>query len=284
MAMLWGSTFFSLKDVITRVPVVDLLFVRFAIASLVLVLAAPRQLRMSRVTAVRGLLLGLLFGVAQIVQTLGLAHTQASVSGFITGLYVVATPLLGAALFRLRMPLLTWLAVGLATVGLGVLSLQPSAGGLTIGVGELLTFASAVLYALHILALGRWSTGATSLSLTIVQSVIVTLVCGAAAVPGGITLPTRGGDWVWLLYLAVLCGAVPLFLQIWAQAFVEPTRAAVIMSTEPVWAAFFAVTLGGESVTWRLAVGGLAILVAMYAVIRTPVSRSDVAADRLSAV
>ena len=152
MTAAWGSTFFMIKDIVTRVEVIDLLAVRFAIAApRPGVIAGPR-LRLVR-RCCRGVGLGLLYGIAQILQTTGLAHTSASVSGFITGLYVVATPLLGALILRSRISRLTWLAAGLATVGLGVLSLN----GFSIGYGELLTLASAIIYAGHIVALGRMS-------------------------------------------------------------------------------------------------------------------------------
>ena len=141
MTAAWGSTFFLIKDLLVRLPVADMLALRFGIGSLALVLLAGRRLRMSRSTLRSGVLLGLLYGVAQILQTAGLAHTSASVSGFITGLYVVATPLLAALLLRTRVSGTTWAAATLATVGLGVLSLQ----GFAIGYGELLTLASALV-------------------------------------------------------------------------------------------------------------------------------------------
>jgi drug/metabolite transporter (DMT)-like permease len=266
MTAAWGSTFFMIKDLLTRLPVTDMLAVRFAIASVVLLVVAGRHLRMSAQTLRAGVLLGLLYGVGQILQTVGLAHTAASVSGFITGLYVVATPLLGALILRTRVSATTWLAVGLATVGLGVLSLH----GLSVGYGELLTAISAVAYAGHIIAMGRLSGPGTAMSLTLVQMIVITAVCTVAALPNGIQLPASGGDWLVLLYLAVIAGALTMFLQTWAQAHIDPTRAAVVMSMEPVWAAAFAVALGGESATARMVVGGLSILAAMYLVELAP--------------
>ena len=91
MTAAWGSTFFMIKDIVTRMEVIDLLAVRFGIAAIALLLIAGRQLKMSRTTLLRGVGLGVLYAIAQILQTTGLAHTSASVSGFITGLYVVAT-------------------------------------------------------------------------------------------------------------------------------------------------------------------------------------------------
>ena len=275
MTAAWGSTFFMIKDLVTRIAVLDLLAVRFAIAALALALVAGRQLRMSRPTLVRGIGLGALYGVAQILQTTGLAHTAASVSGFITGLYVVATPLLGALILRSRIPALTWLAAGLATLGLGVLSLN----GFSVGYGELLTLLSAIIYAGHIVALGRLSEPGSALSLSVVQMATIAAICGLAAcwptdgAGFGIQLPGSLEDWLTMVYLAVIAGAMTMVLQTWAQARVEPSRAAVIMAMEPVWAAGFAVALGGERITGRMIIGGLAILAAMYLVEVAPQRR-----------
>ena len=270
MTAVWGSTFYLIKDIVTRIPVTDLLAVRFAVAGLAMVLVAGRQLRMSRQTLTRGVLLGLLYGLAQILQTFGLAHTSASVSGFITGLYVVITPVLGAAILRVRVRPRVWLAVGLATVGLGVLSLN----GFSVGYGELLTLAASAVYAAHILAMSRLTTPETTMSLTVVQTLVVALVCTLAAAPGGISLPSSGRDWLVVIYLGVVAGALTMFLQTWAQSRIDATRAAVVMAMEPVWAAAFAVALGGELLTLRMVLGGLSILAAMYLVELGPAARA----------
>jgi len=259
---IWGSTFFLIKDVVTRIPVADMLAVRFGVASVVLLLLSGRHVRMSAETLRRGVLLGLLYGLAQILQTLGLAHTAASVSGFITGLYVVATPLLGALVLRTRVRPRVWVAVGLATVGLGVLSLN----GFSVGYGELLTLAAAIIYAGHIIAMSRLTARGTTMSLTLVQMVVITVMCSVAALPDGITLPASGHDWMVVVYLGVVASALTMFLQTWAQARIDATRAAVVMAMEPVWAAGFAVAFGGELVSPRMVIGGLAVLAAMYLV------------------
>lgn len=270
MAAVWGSTFFLIKDLVTRIGVTDMLALRFAIATVALAVVAGRRLRMDRATALRGVVAGAIYGCAQVLQTYGLAHTSASISGFVTGLYVVLTPVIGAVVLRARIPAMTWVAVLLATVGLGVLSLQ----GLQVSLGAALTFGSAVLYAVHILALGRWSKPGTALGMAVLQMAVITVICSLAALPGGIQVPASGADWASLLYLAVIAGAATMLAQTWAQALVEPTRAAVVMSMEPVFAAAFAVALGGESPTLRMAVGGLAIVCAMYLVELGPALRA----------
>ena len=274
----WGSTFFLLKDVLERVPVTDFLAVRFAFAAIALWLLAPRSVsRLSPLERRHGVLLGLVYGGGQILQTVGLQSTSASVSGFVTGMYVVFTPLLGAALLRARIGRTVWLGVALSTVGLAVLSLQ----GFSVGTGEALTLASAVLYAAHIVGLGVWSTGRSAIGLTVVQLLTITVVCAAGALPGGIALPATGGDWLALLYMALVAGSLALVVQTWAQAHLAATRAAIIMTMEPVWAGLFAVLFGGERLGLRVVLGGGLVLTAMYLVELGPrrPDEQDVAAE-----
>ncbi|MGZ4591336.1 MAG: DMT family transporter [Actinomycetes bacterium] len=257
----WGSTFFLIKDVVTRMPVADFLAVRFAVAAVALAALSPTAVfRMDPQARRRGVVLGVVYGVAQILQTTGLAHTSASVSGFITGMYVVLTPLFAGLLLRQRVGPAAWAAVALATTGLAVLSLR----GVEVGLGETLTLLSAACYALHIIGLGAWSTGRDAMGLSVVQMVTIAAVCGVAAAPDGITLPPDGAAWLGVVYTALLAGALALVVQTWAQAHMSATRAAIVMTMEPVFAGAFAVLLGGESVTLRLLLGGALVLAAMY--------------------
>ena len=259
----WGSTFFMIKDLLDRVPTLDFLAVRFAIAGLVMLAIAHRSvLGLDRQTVRRAVVVGAIYGVAQILQTAGLAHTAASVSGFITGMYVVCTPLLAALLLRTRITALTWGAVALATAGLGVLTLN----GFSIGYGEALTFVAAVLYALHIVALGAWSTARDALGMSVVQLLVIAAICLVATAPDGVVLPDDGRDWAAVVYMALVAGAIALAAQTWAQSQLSPTRTAIIMSMEPVFAALFAVLLGGEDVGQRMLVGGAMVLAAMLVV------------------
>lgn len=263
----WGSTFFLIKDLLERMPTLDFLAVRFTIASLAMVVAAPRALtRLDPTFRRHALVLGLVYGVGQILQTTGIGMTPATVSGFITGMYVVFTPLLVAPLLGSRIEPLTWVAVVVATVGLGVLTL----GGFSVGVGELLVLAAAVLYALHIVGLGAWSRPDQAIGMSIVQIIVIAVVCLLVTAPNGITLPDRPGDWVAIVYTAVVAGALAMLGQTWAQAHLPPTRTAIIMTMEPVFAAFFAVLLGGETMTGRMVLGGLLVLTAMVMVELVP--------------
>jgi drug/metabolite transporter (DMT)-like permease len=267
VAAAWGSTFFLTKDLLTRMDVADYLALRFLIASVALILINPPAIaRLSRLDRGRGVALGITYGIAQLVQTEGLRHTSASVSGFVTGMYVVFTPLLAAVILRHKIGRWAWVAVFLATAGLGVLSLR----GFTLGTGELLTLASAGLYALHIIGLGARSTPQNAFGLSSLQMVVITVVCAIGALPGGFTVPSSGADWVSVVYMALIAGALALIVQTWAQAHLTPTRAAIAMTMEPVFASAFAVLFGTDRVTWRMLVGGALVLTAMYLVELAP--------------
>ncbi|NHA67059.1 DMT family transporter [Phycicoccus sp. CMS6Z-2] len=259
----WGSTFFLIRDLVATVPAADFIAVRFAIAALVMLVLFRRQtLALSRADLRLGAGLGVLYGLAQLLQTVGLQHTAASVSGFVTGTYVVLTPVLAALLLRDRIDAVTWGAALLTTAGLAVLSLR----GFSVGYGEGVTLASAVLYAGHIVVLGRWSTPSAAVGLATVQAGVIAGITAVAAVPGGLTLPDGTGQWASLLYMAVVAGAAALWAQTWAQAHLTATRAAIVMAMEPVFAALFAVLLGGEDATTRLLVGGGLVVASMYLV------------------
>lgn len=262
MTAVWGSTFFLIRDLVEHVPPVDFLAVRFGIAALAMVILFWRPLRaLSRREVLIGVGLGVLYGLAQILQTQGLATTPASVSGFVTGTYVVLTPVFTALFLRERVHGSTWAAVGLATAGLALLSLN----GFSVGVGEAITLLAAALYALHIVGLGRFSSDAAATGLAVVQMVVIAVICLAGAAPSGIVLPTTPGQWTSVLYMVVFASIAALWIQTWAQAHLPATRAAIVMTLEPVFAASFAVLLGGESATWRMVVGGALVLTAMYA-------------------
>ncbi|CAL8974224.1 hypothetical protein TESS_TESS_00622 [Tessaracoccus sp. O5.2] len=257
---IWGSTFFIIKDAVSLIDPIDFLAVRFAVGAAIP--AAIFWRRLSRLTATQwqiGLALGGLYGLAQIVQTVGLQTTAASVSGFITGTYVVLTPIIMWIAFRARLNARTWAAVGLALVGLAVLSLTGIGGG---GVGEALTLVGATLYAVHIVLLDRWSRSMDALSLAIVQLIGVALTAGFLGLPGGYHVPADPGVWVAIAYTAVVAGIVTMLLQTWAQRHITPTRVALLMTFEPVFASAFAVGFGGEAVTLRLIAGGALILLA----------------------
>jgi drug/metabolite transporter (DMT)-like permease len=259
----WGSTFVVVKDAVERMPVMDFLAWRFAIAALVMAALRPRIVStLGRRGLMAGVLLGLALGGGYVAQTYGLQRTPASISGFITGLFVVFTPLCSAVILRKRITTMTWIAVAIATVGLALISLR----GLSIGSGEAVTLLCALAFALHIVGLGEWSSAYDAAALAVVQLATVAVLSIVAAAPSSLAPPPDAKAWGAVLLTAIAATSLAFFVQTWAQARLAPTRAAVVMTMEPVFAGIFGVAVGGDSLTARIAVGAALVLTAMYAV------------------
>jgi drug/metabolite transporter (DMT)-like permease len=154
----------------------------------------------------------------------------------------------------------TWMVVALATVGLALLSLN----GWSVGIGELLTLGCAVFFAIHIVGLGEWSSQYKPYAFTLLQIGTVAIISLIAATHEGITVPPDPGVWVVIVITGVLATAVAFFIQTWAQSLVSATRAAVVMTMEPVFAGLFAVVIGGNQLTLRTLGGAACILAAMF--------------------
>ncbi|WP_408896049.1 DMT family transporter [Nocardioides sp. R1-1] len=262
----WGSTFGLSKDLIERLPVADYLGPRYLVAGTVLLAVAPRLLRgLSPHTLRVGVGLGVLYAAAQLLQFHGLAHTAPTVSAFVVAMYVVFTPLLAAVLPGRRVEPVTWLAVAVATGGVAVMSLR----GWAFGAGEALTLVAAALYAVHILALGRWARADEAFALTFLQLATMGVLLTAVGASDGLTLP-GAGDLPTFVYLAVFAGTVTLLVQTWAQGHIDSGQAAVLMVLEPVWAAVFGVLLWHEGLGPRTLLGGALVLVAMLMVVARP--------------
>lgn len=271
-AVIWGSSYPISKILFRDMTAWQFLALRFSLAAAVMLAVFWRSVtRLSKRVLLQGVALGGMFALAQTLQTVGLTQTPATVSGFITGLYVVFTPMCAALLLRKRVGARVWVSSAMAILGLGILALQ----GVSLGPGEWLTLASALVYALHIIALGAWSRSRNALGLSVVQLVTVAVVSVIAAAPGGYAAPPTMGGWLLLLYLAVVSGGAAMLVQTWAQSQMSASRAAIVMATEPVWAALLAITLLGEPVTWRVIVGGALMLSAMFAVESGPRRSGD---------
>jgi drug/metabolite transporter (DMT)-like permease len=263
IAVIWGWSFTIVKQAIASMPVMDFLSLQFTVAFLILVIIRPTCLKkITFLDLTHGLLLGGILALAYIVQTLGLRTTPAAVSGFITGMSVILTPVIAWLLLHDRINLKTWLSVVLATMGLALLSLH----GWSLGSGELLVFGCAILFALYIVILGRWSAQHDSYKLAVVQLGTVAVLCLIIASPGGIVMPPDIHVWVAVGIIAILATAMAYLVQTWAQSLISSTHTAVILTLEPVFAGVFAVVLGHEQLTIRAVTGAICILAAMFVV------------------
>jgi drug/metabolite transporter (DMT)-like permease len=261
----WGFAFVVMKDAIERQTVNNFLFSRFILAVVVMILIRPQCIKLfNKDLLLRASTAGLFLGSGYILQTLGLARTGAAITGFITGLYVVFTPLIAAVVLKARITMVTWGCVAVATIGLALLSLQ----GWSIGFGELLVLGSAFAFGAHIIALGTWSSGRDAYAMTVVQLAMCAVLTGVASLfEGGYQLPPDSGVWATVIFTAVACTAVAFVIQTWSQAHMSTTKVAVILTMEVVFAAIFAILFGGETLTPQKAVGGVLVVMAMFVIV-----------------
>jgi len=264
VSAIWGGAFVVMKDALARLDVNSFLAWRFLIATLLLIALRPKVLfQINRKFLLKGVLVGTFLGSGYIFQSFGLTLTSVAKTGFITGLYVVLTPVLGAIFLKKKFASIQWLSVLLATAGLLLLSFK----GLHIGLGEFLVFLSAIVFAAHIIALGEWSSGMDTYALTVVQLGTCALITTVAGLKSGLHAPPDSGVWWAILFCAVFATAVAFIFQTWAQSFMAATTVAVILTMEVVFAAIFGIAIAHESLTTKTAIGGLMVVVAMYAII-----------------
>lgn len=257
----WGATFVVVREAVARVPPSAFIAVRFLAAAALLAALRPRQaLRPDRGLAAAGVVAGLALFAGYTLQTVGLQYTSASSAGFITGLAVVLTPLLGALLLRQRPG--RWPATGalLAAAGLALLTLER----FEVRRGDLLVLGCAFAFATHILLLGRYSPRHASYQLAVVQLATTGVLALAwAGAAGDLRLPGSPQVWFALAVTAVLASAGGFLVQTRAQRDVSPTRTAIIFTMEPVFAALFAFWLAGEHLAARGWLGAACIVAGM---------------------
>lgn len=259
VTVVWGVTFVQVKDAVDIYPLFAFLAVRYAIATGVLgVVGARRVLTLGRSGLAAGSVLGGLLGLGIGLQTAGLERTTVSSTGFITGLYVVLTPLFGLLLFRTTVGLEVWAGVALSVVGLALLS------GVEIGspTGDLLVLASAAAQALQILMVERYATRYDAIALTLVQMaacfagfLVIALALGELEVPHGRTV------WGALIVTGVFASALAYLIQVWAQRRISAARIAIVFSLETVFAGIFGYWLADDRLGW-LGWGGCAVILA----------------------
>jgi drug/metabolite transporter (DMT)-like permease len=265
VAICWGAAFVLMKPAIERMPIFNFLAVRFTIAVIVMVLIRPNVLKsLNKNLLIQGGLLGLALGGGYVTQTIGLHYSTAAITGFFTGLYVAFTPLLAWFLLKNKVSSKSLFGVILATLGLAILS----SGAIEFGWGELALLACAILFALHIVGLGVWSSKHDSYSLTVVQLAMCALISwvGAFAIEGGVKSPPDSEVWFAIVFCAVLATALAFFVQTWAQGFLDASRVAIILTSEVVWTAIISYSIGQEQPTLISLLGGGVMLVAMLIV------------------
>jgi drug/metabolite transporter (DMT)-like permease len=270
----WGITFVQVKDAVELYPLLAFLAIRYVIATAALAPIAVRRLGgFGREGLVAGAVLGSLIALGIGLQTAGLERTTVTSTGFITGLYVLFTPLLGLALFRTPIPRSLWAGVALALLGLALLSGVPQGSGR----GDLLVLISAFVQAFHIVMVERYANRFDVFALTFVQVAAAAVAFGAVSLAfEELTVPRGWTVWSALIVTGLFAVAFAYVVQVWAQRRVSATRIAIVFSLETVFAGLFGYLLAGD----RLGALGFAGCAAIFAgiVVAEPAAASTLKA------
>ena len=259
----WGTSFVAMKPAMDKSPVFDFLAIRFTIATILMIIVKPKVLKaFTGKTLFYGIILGVILGFSYITQTIGLTLSTAAITSFVTGLYVILTPLLVWAIFKKKPRGKVAIGAILATVGLGFITIKDA----SFDFGQIWTMLCALGFAAHIVGLGRWSPGKDVYALTVIQLATVAMVCWIGAAPDGIQQPVDGEVWFAILFTAVFATALAFFIQTWAQSVMDASRVAIILTMEVVFAALTSVAVGQEVLSLPVIFGGALMLAAMLVI------------------
>jgi drug/metabolite transporter (DMT)-like permease len=255
----WGITFVQVKDAVELYPLLAFLAIRYVIATAALAPIAVRRLGgWGRAGCAAGAGRGPVSARGWGMHPAGPPRTTVTSTGFITGLYVLFTPLLGLALFRTPIPRSLWAGVALALLGLALLSGVPQGSGQ----GDLLVLISAFVQAFHIVMVERYANRFDVFALTFMQVAAAAVAFGAVSLAfEELTVPRGWTVWSALIVTGLFAVAFAYVVQVWAQRRVSATRIAIVFSLETVFAGLFGYLLAGD----RLGALGFAGCAAIYA-------------------
>ena len=287
--VIWGLSFVVMKDAVDVLEPAYLIGFRFLATGAVLAAVFWRRMRLAfaKDYLVKGLVLGVLCFLAFWVQTIGLDNTTPGTNAFLTATYCVIVPFAWWVIARKRPTVFNIGAAVMAVVGIGMVSLQGSLAELSMGYGDLMTLVSALLFAVHIVYVSKFSETNDVLVLTVMQFFIGG-ACGVAYGACFETLPPASAltpAFFWnMAYLVIFASCVALVIQNVALAHVPPAQASLFLSLESVFGVLFSVLLYGEQVGFKLIVGFVLIFGAILVSEMFPLKRKGAAAAQLEAV
>ncbi len=270
VALVWGTTFVVVKQAITQISALYFLTLRFSLATLCLLIFLLPRLRSLPPDALRyglrgGFITGIFLWGGYVLQTLGLHYTSAANSGFLTGLYIVLVPIIGAVVYRQKTSPREKSGVIFAGLGMVIMTMPTSGAGFHLNSGDLLTIGCAVAFAFHLLVLSHFSKRAPVEAVALGQIACAALLSGAALLVEKPIAHWSPSVVTAIVLTAVFATALAFLLQTWGQKHTTPTRTAVIFALEPVFALVTALAFG-EPLRWLAIIGGSMILAGILVV------------------
>lgn len=261
-AIMWGSGFIGMDIGLNHLTVFQLMAGRFLLATIILCLIFHKKLKLlSKSVLWKGAVLGTILFIAFTLQTIGLEYTTPSKNAFLTAVNVMIVPLIAYVIYKRRIDRFELVAAVLAVIGIAFLSLQ---GSMTITIGDVFSLLCAVGFAFDIFYTNVFVKTEDALALTIVQFFMASLLSVVAVVSLGEIPTTVSNEGVYaIVYLAVFSTAVAYVCQNIGMQYANPTKSAIILSTESLFGTIFSVIILHEVLTGRMVIGCILIFIAI---------------------
>ena len=262
--IIWGSSFFILKNTIDILPPLFVVAIRFTISALVLGIIFVKKLRKINKTILwKGALLGLMLSFAFIIQTIGLKHTTPSKNAFLTATYCVIVPFLAWKMMKKKPSIFNVVASFLSLIGIGFISLNSH---FVMGIGDLLTVISSLFFALQLVMIAKYIKDEDSMLLLVVELVVCAIICWTASLSFELpnyptTIPS--GAIISILYLSLMATGLGQTFQMIGQRYTKPSEAGLIFSLEAVFGTIFSVIFYHEIITINMYIGFCLVFVAL---------------------
>lgn len=260
--IIWGSSFFILKNTLDVLPTFFVLAIRFLLSAFLLgVVCIKYVIKIDRKTLLRGVILGIILAGGYIIQTLGLETTTPAKNAFLTAAYCVMVPFFGWVLFKKKPTLFNVIAAIICMVGIGLISLQSN---FKIARGDILTLISAVFYAMQILLNKSFLKKSDFRQLLFIGLLTVGIICliisiSTETAPKNITF----SQWLPILYLGVFGSCIAQLLQIVGQKYTTANNASIILSMEAVFGALFSIAFYHERPSMQMISGFIVMFFAI---------------------
>ena len=272
-ALMWGSGFVGMSVGLEYLTVFQLMAGRFVLATIILCAIFYKKLKLiSKTVLWKGAVLGAILFIGFALQTMGLEYTTPSKNAFLTAINVIIVPIIAYVIYKRKFDRFEIISAALAIVGIGLLSLQ---GSMTINIGDFLSILCAIAFAFDIFYTNVFVKKEDALALTIVQFFTASLLSVIAVIILGEIPTTVATEGIYtIIYLAVFCTAVAYVCQNIGMQYADPTKSAIILSTEAVFGTIFSVLLLNEILTGRMIAGCIIIFFAILFAEVKPTFRS----------
>ena len=265
ITIIWGGSFITVQYGLSFCTPIIFVALRFAAAAFAVTCISLKHLRGMTVKEIlAGAVIGAVIAIGYGTQTVGLQTISSSESAFLTALYVPLVPILLWLLFRKKPHFMTWIGALFAFLGLIFLT-GNGFDAIQLNFGQALTLLGSIAIALEIIFISYFASKVNTRRVTVLQLIFASLFCFVMApMLGESQLPELHWHLAAILVGLGIASACIQLVMNWAQEMVDPSQAAIIYSSEPVWAALIG-RIAGERLPALALLGGLMVVLGVIA-------------------